>query len=121
MTTNQPTKLRMNERERQRTYQAVVAAVHIINQKHEALNKYRNEALEFAANNPGNHSFTLNMDFMKVSYKLMTGYIRNTYAQSQIRKGQVSVESMKIAREMGASFQEVRELFLELMNHFIIG
>ena len=121
MTTNQPAQLRMNERERQQTFQAVVAAIHIINQRHEALNKYRIEALDFAANNPGNHSFIFNMDFMKVSYKLMTGYVSNAYAQSRIRKGQVTGESIKIARETGASYLEVRELFLLLMNQFIIG
>lgn len=111
----------MNERERQRTYQAAFAALHIINQKHEALNKYRNEAFEFIANNPGGCSFYLNMDFMKVTDKLMLGYVRNAYAQSQRRKGQVEFESIRIARETGASLQEVRELFLELMSHFIIG
>ncbi len=113
--------LRMSEAKKKEIFQAVVVAFHIINQKHEALNKYRNEALEFAANNPGNHSFYFNMDFMKVSSKLMTGYIRNSYAQSQVRKGQVTDESIRIACEMGASYPEVRELFLELMNHFIIG
>ena len=121
MTINQPKQLRMNERERERTYQAVVTAIQIINQKYEALNKYRNEALEFMTNNPGNHSFTFNMDFMKVSYKLMTGYIRNTYAQSRSRKYQVELDSIRIARETGASYLEVRELFLLLMNQFIIG
>ena len=121
MTTNQSAQLRMNERERQQTFQAVVAAIHIINQKHEALNKYRNEALEFMTNNPGKHSFYINMDFMKVSYKLMRGYIRNTYAQSRSRKNQVELESMRIARETGATYKEVRELFLLLMNQFIIG
>ena len=121
MITNQPTQLRMNECKRQQTFQAVVAAIHIINQRHEALNKYRIEALDFALNNPGNHSFTFNMDFMKVSYKLMRGYIRNTYAQSRSRKNQVELESMRIARETGATYKEVRELFLLLMNQFIIG
>jgi hypothetical protein len=121
MTTNQPTQLRMNERERQQTFQAAVAAIQIINQRYEALNKYRDEALTYAANNPGNYSFSFNMDFMKVSRKLMVGYVSNCYAQSQIRKWQVSAESLKIANETGAHYQEVRELFLLLMNKFIIS
>ncbi len=116
---NKPTALRMSEREKQQTFQAAVAAIHIINRRHEALNKYRNEVLTYAANNPGNYSFSFNMDFMKVSRKLMVGYVSNCYAQSQIRKWQVSAESLKIANATGASYQEVRELFLLLMSKYI--
>ena len=111
----------MSNRDKQATIQAVWTAVSIINQRQEALKKYRLEVLTHAANNPGNYSFSFNMDFMKVSSKLVLGYVRNSYAQSQIRKWQVSAESLKIAKETGVSYQEVRELFLLLMSKYIIS
>lgn len=120
MNTTSP-QLRMSEGDKQKTYQAAVAAIHIINQKREALNKYRNEALTYAANNPGNYSFTFNMDFMKVTHKLILGYRQQRFAQRRNREWQVSAESLKIAKETGASYQEVRELFLLLMNQYIIS
>ncbi len=118
---NKPTALRMSDAKKKETFQAVLVAIGIVNQRHEALNKYRNEVLTFAANNPGNYSFSFNMDFMKVSRKLMVGYVGNCYAQSQIKKCQISDESLKTARETGASYQEVRELFLLLMKQYIIS
>ena len=118
---NKPTALRMSEREKQQTFQAALVAIGIIHQRHEALNRYRDEALTYAANNPGNYSFSFNIDFMKVSNKLVLGYVRNCYAQSQIRKRQISDESLNIATETGASYQEVRELFLLLMSKYIIS
>jgi len=116
---NTPTQLRMSEGDKQKTYQAAVAAIHIINQRREALNKYRNEALTYASHNPGNYSFTFNMDFMKVTHKLILGYRQQRFAQRRNREWQISAESLKIAEETGASFQEVKELFLLLMNRFI--
>ncbi len=116
MTTNQPTQLRMNEHERQQTYQAAVAAYHIINQKHEALNKYRNEALEFAANNPGSYSFYFNMDFMKVTHKLMMGYVRNAYAQSQRRTIKSRKRVFKIFLNISAQKRYILQKTLKL-NH----
>ncbi len=53
----------MSEREKQQTFQAAVAAIHIINRRHEALNKYRNEVLTYAANNPGNYSLFIQYGF----------------------------------------------------------
>lgn len=121
MTSNTSTQLRMSEREKQQTYQAATVAISIINQRREALNTYRYEVLDYAANNPGNYSFFFNMEFMKVREKLILGYVRNCYVQSRIRKWQVSAESLEIAKETGASYQEVKELFLLLMNKHIIS
>ena len=116
---HKPTQLRMSEGDKQRTYQAAVAAIQIINQKREALNKYREESLAYAANNPGNYSFTFNMDFMKVTNKLILGYVQSSFANRQARFQQISDESLKIAKETGASYQEVRELFLLLMTKYV--
>lgn len=118
---NKPTQLRMSEREKQQTYQAAAVAISIINERREALNIYRLEVLTHAANNPGNHSFYFNMDFFKVRRKLMAGYMQSIYANSQSREWQVSSESLKIARETGASYWEIKELFLLLMNKHIIS
>ena len=109
----------MSERDRQQTYQAAVVAINIINERREALNKYRDEALAYAANNPGNYSFNFNMDFMKVTHKLILGYLRSGYTNKRKREWQVAAESLKIAEETGASFQEVKGLFLLLMSRFI--
>ena len=116
---NTPKQLRMSESQKQETYQAAVVAMNFINQKQNALNKYRDEALTYAANNPGNYSFHFNMDFMKVTIKILLGYSQNRFANARTRKWQISDESLKIAIETGASFEEVEELFLSLMNHYI--
>lgn len=119
MNINKPTQLRMSESDKQQTFQAAIAAINFINQRRDELNKYKIEVLTYAVNNAGNHSFTFNMDFMKVRFKLVSGYVRNGYANSRLRERQVSAESLKIANGTGASFREVRELFLLLMNGYI--
>lgn len=119
MSINNLPRLQMSEYDKQQTYQAAVAAMTIIHQRSEALNEYRREVLSNLDKYEGSYSFTFNMDFMKVTNKLILGYVRNGYANSQIRKRQVSAESLKIADETGVSFQEVKELFLLLMNRYI--
>ena len=119
MTMNNLSRLQMSEVEKEKTYQAAVAAMTIISQRREALNEYRREIYSNLDKYEGSFSFTFNMDFMKVTNKLISGYVRNGYANSQMRKSQVSAESLKIAKETGASFQEVRGLFLLLMNRYI--
>ena len=119
MIINNLSRLRMSECDKQQTNQAAVVAMTIISQRREAVNEYRREIYSNLDKYEGNFSFTFNMDFMKVASKLILGYVRNGYANSQIREKQVSAESLKIAEEMGASFQEVRELFLLLMNRYI--
>jgi len=119
MIKDRPPALRMSESEKQQTYQAAALAINIINQKSEALNKYRNEVLSNLDRYEGNVCFTFNMDFMKVTRILILGYMQNQFAKRRIRKWQVSAESAKIAEETGASVQEVRELFLLLMNRYI--
>ncbi len=111
--------LRMSEREKQQTYQAAALAINIINQKSEALNKYRNEVLSNLDRYEGNVCFTFNMDFMKVTRILVLGYMQNQLTRRRTREWQVSAESLKIAKETGASYQEVKKLFLLLMNRYI--
>ena len=121
MTSNTPTQVRMSEREKQQTYQAALTAMSIINERSEALNQYRREVLTYAADNPGNHSFTFDMSFLKVNGKLELGYMQSVCGNNQARKSRISVEAFKIAKETGASFQEVKELFLLLMKYHIIS
>lgn len=109
----------MSEREKQRTYEAAMLAMSVIKQKQEALNKYRNEVLDYIEQNPGNHSYTFNMDFMKVTHKLILGYLVNGISQRNTREWQVSAESLKIAKETGATYQEVKTVFVKMMYQYI--
>lgn len=114
-----PTQIRMSEADKQRTYQAALVAMNIINQRLQALNERRREFYSNYESYGGNFSVTFNMDFMKVSHKLITGYMQQRYANSRRREWQVSAASLKIAKETGASLQKVKELFLSLMNRYI--
>lgn len=109
----------MSESEKQRTIDAAWVAMGIIKQKQDALNKYRYEVLDYIEQNPGNYSFTFNMDFMKVTHKLILGYLGNRFSQRNTRDWQVSAESLKIAKETGASYQEVKAVFIKMMYQYI--
>jgi hypothetical protein len=111
----------MSDREKQQTYKAVVLAIKIINDKQEALNRYRDEALSYAATNPGNYSFNFNMDFMNVKHKLLLGYLQSVYSNQRQRETKILNESKKIAEETEASYQEVKESFLVLMNKYVLS
>jgi hypothetical protein len=59
------------------------------------------------------------MDFMKVTHKLILGYLQSGFANQRTRAWQISNESLKIAKETGASYKEVKDLFLLLMSKYV--
>ena len=121
MSSNKRSALRMSECDKQQTYQAAMIAMGIINKKREALNNYRQEVYTNFDKYEGSFTFTFNMDFMKVTHKLILGYMQQRFTNGKKRQLQVTVESLKIAQETGASYQEVRELFLLLLSKYIIS
>jgi hypothetical protein len=115
-----PRRLRMSESEKQRTYQAVLKAIQITKQRRDALEAYRAEAFSKIANNPGNYSFSFKIDFMKVTYKLITGHVQSSIANKRLRSSMVSSESRRIAEETGATYEEVNGYFTILMVKYLL-
>ncbi len=117
---DKPSALSMSDRDKEATIRAVWTAVGIIHQRRKKLNAYRIEVLSNLDKVSGSFCFTFNMDFMKVSNKLLEGFLEPKFRRSQIREGQITIESFNIAKKTGVPYPAVKEMFLSMMKNYII-
>ena len=89
---NKPTALRISDAKKKETIDAVWTAVNIIFQRRKELAAYRREVYSNLEQYSGNFSFTFNMDFTKVSNKLLIGFIRPKYQERKTRVEQLTIE-----------------------------
>lgn len=119
MLANPSSALKMQPHRKQQIVQAVYMAIRVLNLKNEAMDECRRRILSNIHKYQTNVSFTFNASFLRVSSKLVLGYLQQRFANKKIREAQVSAEALAIARETGVSYKEVNEIFVFLMGRFL--
>jgi hypothetical protein len=114
---SKPSILKMSERKKQEAIDAVLEALEILNRKMSESRECWSESWK------GNtHTITMinhSHKFLSVYVSLIVGCSQQKHLKQNIRRSEVWLESWKIAKETGANFEEVEDLFLLYMSHYV--